>query len=173
MGVCGSRPTRADNAREGSQQQLPAPMPARDDQEHARQRRAQQDDDEAMDQAIALSLAMAAAGGDAAPVDLATRPIEAGVPEMQVGVDLLLHVYWDPAWDASESALRPGGTMYWSSEANSALGPSEWISAHQDPADDTIATRQVRARILRNHPALLDSAGPSPLLQREASTLLY
>ena len=172
MGVCGSRQT-ADNARDSSRRQLPAALPARDDQEYARQRRAEQDDDEAMDQAIALSLAMAAAGGDAAPVDLEARPTTEGAPEMQVEADLLLHVYWDPAWDASESALQPGGTMYWSSEANSALGPSEWISAHQDPADDTVATRRVRARILRNHPALLDSAGPSPPLQREASTPLY
>ena len=171
MGVCGSRPT--DNARDGSRRQLPAALPARDDQEHARQRRARQDDDEAMDQAIALSLAMAAAGGDAASaVDLEARPTAAGVPEV------LLHVYWDPAWDASESALRPGGTMYWSSEANSALGTSEWFSAHQDPADVTFATRQVRARIVREHPALLDPAGPPPSpppppLPREASTPLY
>ena len=159
MGVCGSRST-ADNAGDGSRRRLPAALPAQDGQEHARQRRAQRDDDEAMDQAIALSLAMAAAGRDAAPAGHEARPTTSGALETQFEADLLLHVYWDPAWDASESALRPGGAMYWSSEANSALGPSEWISAHQDPVNDTIATRQVRARILRNHPALLDPAGP-------------
>ena len=67
-------------------------------------------------------------------------------------------MFWDPAWDASESALTRGGTAYWSAEALSALGPSEWISAHRDPADDSVAARRVRERILRNHPALLDAA---------------
>ena len=117
------------------------------------QRRAQDDDDEAMRQAIALSLAMAGGGGAAT----------AGESEEQVVPELLLHVYWDPAWDASESALRPGGATYWSGDVNSGLGPSEWISAHQDPEEDSVADRQVRARILRNHPVLRDPAGLQPL----------
>ena len=121
--------------------------------EQRRQRRAQDDDDEAMRQAIALSLAMAGGGG-------ATT---AGESEEQVVPELLLHVYWDPAWDASESALRPGGATYWSGDVNSGLGPSEWISAHQDPEEDSVADRQVRARILRNHPVLRDPAGLQPL----------
>lgn len=106
-----------------------------------------------MRQAIALSLAMAGGGG-------ATT---AGESEEQVVPELLLHVYWDPAWDASESALRPGGATYWSGDVNSGLGPSEWISAHQDPEEDSVADRQVRARILRNHPVLRDPAGLQPL----------
>lgn len=121
--------------------------------EQQRQRRAQDDDDEAMRQAIALSLAMAGGGGAAT----------AGESEEQVVPELLLHVYWDPAWDASESALRPGGATYWSGDVNSGLGPSEWISAHQDPEEDSVADRQVRARILRNHPVLRDPAGLQPL----------
>jgi hypothetical protein len=122
--------------------------------EQQRQRRAQDDDDEAMRQAIALSLA---AAGRAAEAE--QRPTTAGGREAQIVPGLLLHIYWDPAWDASESALRPGGTTYWSGDVNSALGPSEWMSAHQDPEEDTLADRQVRARILRNHPALRDPAG--------------
>lgn len=121
--------------------------------EQQRQRRAQDDDDEAMRQAIALSLAMAGGGGAAT----------ASESEEQVVPELLLHVYWDPAWDASESALRPGGATYWSGDVNSGLGPSEWISAHQDPEEDSVADRQVRARILRNHPVLRDPAGLQPL----------
>lgn len=127
--------------------------------EQRRQRRVEAENDEAMEQAIALSLAMAGGrdGGTAAHRDVVPRASARG--EEPIASGALLHVYWDPAWDASESALRPGGTTYWSGDVNSALGPSEWISTHQDPGEDSIADQEVRARILRNHPALRDQAG--------------
>lgn len=160
MGICGSRPAAAAGD---------APQPARHEAEQAgeaeragaRQRlRSQADDDEAMAQAIALSLVMAgggAPGGDPPADAAAVRPTTAGGRE-QINVGMLLHVFWDPAWDASESTVRSGGTAYWSGVVISVLGPSEWISAHQDPEEDSRSERQVRARILRNHPALLSPA---------------
>jgi hypothetical protein len=164
MGVCGSRATAGPAADAAD-----AADAAAEAAEAERLRRAQADDDEAMEQALALSLVMAGGdGGAAAAADppaalppahsrIPARPTTAGGRE-EIPMDMLLHVFWDPAWDASESALRRGGTAYWSSAVLSVLGPSEWISAHPDPHEDSHSVRQVRARILRNHPTLLDAA---------------
>ena len=157
MGVCGSKaaaPAGDGPPRERPEQALQQAGAA----ERQRLRRSQADDDEAMEQAIALSLAMAGGGAAAAePAAAVARPTTAGGRE-RIETGMLLHVFWDPAWDASESAVRAGGTAYWSGAVMSVLGPSEWISAHQDPEEDSHSERQVRARILRNHPALLDPA---------------